>query len=92
MIFKHVRREHNSCADELCNLALDGKWEPSPESLVAAARAATARPLRVPRPSLDGEAPRAAAPVRGAQPSAEAVWEQLSALLTRHGVALPRGR
>lgn len=88
--FKHVRREHNKRADELCNLALDGKWEPSPESLVAAARAATARP-RVPRPSLEGEA-RELLRQAGAQPSAEAVWDQLSALLTRYGVALPRGR
>lgn len=86
--FQHVRREFNKRADELCNLALDGTWEPSPEALVAAARGTAA--AAVPPAPHAPLAEEAIALLRQAkaQPSPEAVWRQLADLLRRHGIAL----
>ena len=78
--FRHVRREQNRRADELCNEALDGKRELSAEELIAEYHRANS--------SLRDEA---IACLRRAQarPSAEAVWGQLAELLERHGLRLP---
>jgi ribonuclease HI len=72
---KHVRREHNKRADQLCNDALDGKREASAEALIAA--------------SLDGEA-IACLKAAGAGPDPAAVWKKLLAVLAKHGVTVPR--
>jgi hypothetical protein len=71
---RHVRREQNKRADELCNQVLDGKRPSSPELEVW-----------VHKRSLKDEALdllRAA----GAKPSPEEVWTALAALLARHGI------
>ncbi|MFO0925547.1 MAG: ribonuclease HI family protein [Gemmataceae bacterium] len=88
--FKHVRRELNKRADELCNMALDGTWEPSPEALVAAARGTPPAVPARPKPAPASLAEEAIALLRQAQaqPSAEAVWRQLAGVLERHGVDL----
>jgi ribonuclease HI len=78
--FKHVRREQNRRTDELCNLALDGEHEPS-----SAADVILSSPVKG---SLRDEALVLLREAR-AQPSAETVWDQLSALLQRHQIVLP---
>src|SRR5262245_25307374 len=80
VVFRHVRREQNRRAYELCNEALDGKRELSAEELIAEYHRANS--------SLRDEA---LACLRRAQarPSAEAVWGQLAELLERHGLRLP---
>src|SRR5438132_1491781 len=95
--FRHVRREQNKRADELCNEALDGQRSTSrPASSKAPASAAP--PARaVERPAAPAAPPglheqavtclRAAAEAwaRGAgAPSAEEVWQQLTALLQQY--------
>jgi ribonuclease HI len=78
---RHVRREQNARADALCNEALDGLREPMP-------RAPFAKPPPAPAaPSLRDEA-LACLRKAGAGPSAEQVWEELAAVLRRHGVPL----
>lgn len=70
---KHVRREQNKRADELCNQVLDGERLSSPEHEPWARK----RTLRDEAVEL----------LRGAnaKPSPEEVWASLSALLARHG-------
>ena len=78
--FKHVRREHNRRADELCNQALDGERGPSSVADVILSSKAKGT-LREEVLTVLREAK--------AQPSAEAAWDRIAALLQRHGVALP---
>jgi ribonuclease HI len=80
---RHVRRDQNSRADELCNQALDGVGAPTPRGEGDAA------PGGAVEPSLRQDA-LACLRQAGASPSAEAVWESLQRLLQRHGVRLPR--
>ncbi len=82
--FKHVRREKNRRADQLCNEVLDGKRELTTEQLLAEYQA-----KQQPSKTLDDEV-LACLKKAGAKPSAEAVWRQLADLLRTHGVQLPR--
>jgi ribonuclease HI len=81
---RHVRREQNSRADALCNEALDGKRAPAE---------------RTPAPKVESHTPTlreqalvclhsaAAAWRKGTiEPSEDQVWNELVALLKRHGV------
>jgi ribonuclease HI len=81
---RHVRREQNKRADQLCNEALDGKRLAMPRAALPVATA----PKLPPAPGLREDAlvclRRAAA-----RPSPEEVWRQLAELLERHGVKLP---
>lgn len=72
--YRHVRREHNKRADELCNEALDGRR--------GASRAAK------PPSALEDEA-LACLREAEALPSPEAVWKQLVKLLRKHGARGP---
>jgi ribonuclease HI len=84
--FKHVRREHNRRADELCNEALDGLREPSAlldgELEVASEHAG---------PSFREEVIECLEQA-GAKPDAESVWRQLLDILARHGVSATASR
>jgi ribonuclease HI len=82
VIFRHVRREENRRADQLGNEALDGLREPTPR----ASHFAKAPAPSAAAPSLRAEA---LACLRQAAAPPERVWEQLVAVLKRHGVALP---
>lgn len=84
VVYKHIRREMNRRADQLCNEALDGKREASAETLLAQYAAAQ-------QGSLHDEAILCLTKAQ-AQPSPEAVWNQLAALLQRHGLRLPARR
>lgn len=77
---EHVRRGDNRRADQLCNEALDGKREASPEALL---REHSAR-----QGNLNEEAIRCLTNAQ-AQPSPELVWKSLVAILERHGMRLP---
>ena len=83
--FKHVRREHNRRADELCNEALDGLREPS-VSFDGDLEIASAT-----GPSLRDEVIECLEQA-GAQPDAESVWRQLLDILARHGVSATASR
>jgi ribonuclease HI len=84
--FVHVRREHNRRADELCNLALDGKL---PEACPAAAD--DAPPLTLRDRAVACLAGAAAAWSRGDphDPVPAAIWEQLLAILREEGALQP---
>jgi ribonuclease HI len=99
--FRHVRRELNSRADELCNEALDGKRVPTrraPAADAPPAGGASAPPAPAappPGPDLHGRAVaclRAAATAwaRGSPdaPAPEEVWRQLSTLVRDHWMSL----
>jgi ribonuclease HI len=77
--FRHVPRGQNSRADALGNEALDGLREPTPRGTAPA------------KPTAPGLRDEALSCLRktGAEPSAEAVWDELVEILRRHGVALP---
>lgn len=77
---EHVRRGDNRRADQLCNEALDGKREASPEALL---REHSAR-----QGNLHEEAIQCLTKAQ-AQPSPELVWKSLVAILERHGMRLP---
>src|SRR5262245_27206234 len=83
--FKHVRRELNKRADESCNEALDGKRELSAEQLIAAYERQKAPSPPPARRTLREEAIELLRRA-GAQPAPEAVWQQMTALLKKHGV------
>jgi ribonuclease HI len=89
--FVHVRREHNSRADALCNQALDGQ-EPSRPS-PAPGNAAPALQDPVKEKALACLRTVAAAWARGNpnDPSPEMVWNQLWSILEEEG-ALRRPR
>ncbi|MFO0876756.1 MAG: ribonuclease HI family protein [Gemmataceae bacterium] len=77
---EHVRRADNKRADQLCNDVLDGKREASVETILAEHSAKEG--------NLHDEAEALLDQAR-AQPSASAVWDQLVALLQRHGMRIP---
>jgi hypothetical protein len=90
---KHVYREQNRRADELCNEALDGF--PRPARLAPPASAAASTPPLAAAPALPAglraqalEILRAAKTAweknHAASPSPEDVWNQLTALVARH--------
>ena len=97
----HVRRAENSRADALCNEALDGRRLATP-------RASDFAPAVAPAPAPPGDPPsllreeavaclrRAAQAWAGGEGTTpERVWEEIAALLGKHGVKLPvrrRGR
>jgi ribonuclease HI len=93
--FRHVRRDHNSRADALCNEVLDGvrPSSPRPARTPAAAPAATSSaravvPLR--ETAIASLRRMAAAWAAGSgSPTPEEVWTELQDLLRRHGVRLP---
>jgi ribonuclease HI len=84
---RHVRREQNKRADQLCNEALDGKRCATPR--------ATATETATRTPSLREEAVSCLREAAAAwsdgdvEPSPERLWQRLAELLQRHGVALP---
>ncbi len=88
---RHVRREQNKRADELCNEALDGKRCAMPRPVSGPVQKAD----RAPSPSLREEALaclREAASAWAAGPSGptpEHVWGRLGEILQRHGLSLP---
>ena len=94
--FRHIRREENKRADQLCNHALDGvprgaepgaAAKPSrPKKPSAATRAAKAEAVR--DQAVECLRSAAAAWARGNpnQPPADAVWEQLWDILRQEGV------
>ncbi|MGL4554662.1 MAG: ribonuclease HI family protein [Gemmataceae bacterium] len=75
--FEHVRREQNKRTDELCNLALDG----------GAAKPKASAPREGNALKADAIAVLSEA---GALPTAEQVWDELAAVLRRHGLKVPR--
>ena len=87
--FRHVRREENSRADALGNEALDGLREPTPRASNTPRAAPPA--VKAAPPSLRDQGVaclrRAAAAWAGgaAAPAPEQVWDELVALLKRHG-------
>jgi ribonuclease HI len=81
--FKHVRREYNKRADELCNEALDGLREPSGVLEVEI------KPAAPPSSSLRDEA-LACLREAAVQPDAQAVWQKLLGIFEKHGVSVPR--
>jgi ribonuclease HI len=80
--YTHVRRAQNKRADELCNLALDGKWV---EEKVASSPATVAALALQDDAILLLQAALESTP----RPSAEALWRSVVTLLARHGVTLP---
>jgi ribonuclease HI len=84
--FKHVRREFNRRADELCNEALDGLRQPS-SPLAGQEDIAPAEVVQSFRDEVITCLEQA-----GAQPDAESVWRQLLDILARHGVSAPCSR
>ncbi len=107
--FRHVRREQNRRADELCNEALDGirtttrRATPENRGEPGASAPGGKLPPGADAPGSPGRASRglheqALACLRSAAeewsrgetaPTAEDVWRTLTALLRKHGVALP---
>jgi ribonuclease HI len=81
--FQHVRREHNKRADELCNLALDGRRPAAPDRQPS--------PPPADGPDLREEVLSCLFEA-GALPDAETVWKELQRVLRKHGVKLPAGR
>jgi ribonuclease HI len=84
---RHVRREQNSRADALCNEALDGKRAPAPRP--APPKIETATPTVREQALMCLHSAATAWREGTAEPSVEQVWEELAALLVRHGVRLP---
>ncbi len=80
---RHVRREQNARADQLCNEVLDEARGSGPRT--ASSKEAT----RSCGPGLHEEALECLREA-GALPTAEMVWDQLQRLLRRHGCRLPR--
>jgi ribonuclease HI len=87
---RHVRREQNKRADQLCNEALDGKRCATPR----AATATASMPSHPSSSTLREEAvaclwQAASAWHMDARLQPEQVWRQLVEILKRHGVTLP---
>lgn len=84
--FEHVRREQNRRADELCNQALDGqqpnRMSTKSKATTRATKTRPSHPLKADVIALLSEA--------GALPSPEQVWNQLVALLHKHGLHVPK--
>jgi len=101
--FHHVRREENRRADQLGNEALDGLRDPTPRASntpKAAPKPATHKsPHHAAPPSLRDagvaclRGAAAAWSAGAASPTPEAVWDELLALVKRHGLpSSPGGR
>jgi ribonuclease HI len=85
--YTHVRRAQNKRADELCNLALDGKWQPGEgESPASVDRSAPAREGSALELQDDAVLLLRAALESEPAPAAEEVWRSLVKLLARHGI------
>jgi ribonuclease HI len=91
--FRHVRREQNKRADELCNEALDGLRTNNRPATPAKAPAPVEKPTPASSPTGAGLHDQAVACLRSAAeawargataPSPEDVWRQLTALLQKH--------
>jgi ribonuclease HI len=94
--FRHVRREHNSRADALCNEVLDGVRPDSPRGPQARKPSAPAvGKAPPPGPALRDEAvaclrkAEEAWTAGGVAPTPEELWRELESLLRRHRVQLP---
>ncbi len=90
--FRHVRREFNKRADQLCNEALDGK-RLGPVRLPPAEKAEVKRAAPAPAPRPAGLREEALACLRRArqawaagaeEPAPEAVWQELVETIRRH--------
>src|SRR5262245_20570157 len=92
--FRHVRREHNKRADELCNEALDRQRSPRRAGSAKPSGKATAPVVEPPvaPPPVAGLPEQAIACLRAAKqawaegasaPSVEEVWQQLVSLLQK---------
>lgn len=92
VVFAHVRREFNKRADELGNEALDGLREPSPELEYTPPPARTKKKAAPAAVSTLREGVLACLRQANAEPSPEAVWKQLLALLDRNGIVVPPGQ
>jgi ribonuclease HI len=90
--FVHVRREQNKRADALCNEALDGQKAPQPRRPApapAAVPVASEDDLSVSDEAVNFLRAVEMAWRRGDEgPSPHETWDQLAAILRRHGVAL----
>ena len=86
--YRHVRREHNSRADALCNEALDGKRTAARPAPVPSRPGAKSSPLRAEAVNCLREAVIAWAG-GGDGPTPDEMWERLRAILEQHGVKLP---
>ena len=80
--FEHVRREQNRRTDELCNLALDGQQTRTGSLPARSTSGPKPNALKADVIGLLSEA--------GALPSAEEVWNELAALLRKHGLNVPK--
>jgi ribonuclease HI len=99
--FRHVRRGDNRRADELCNEALDGLRSATPRaSDFAPPASAAVKPPAAKPPAGSTLREEAVACLRRAAeawaggedgPAPERVWEEVAAVLGRHGVRLPGG-
>ena len=83
---RHIRREDNKRADELCNRALDG--EKPAKASTASPKSATSLEDRVKADAVECLRSAAAAWARGnsAEPKPEQVWEQLWNLIEEAGI------
>ena len=95
VVFRHVRRGENSRADTLCNEALDGLRCATPRASHFARQDPPAAAPGIVEPTLREEAVaclRRAADAWGDgedDPTPERLWEEMAAVLGRHGVRLP---
>jgi ribonuclease HI len=93
--FRHVRRDHNSRADALCNEVLDGVRPSSPRPARTTAAVPAAAPSTRAEPPLREAAITCLRGVADAwsagsgSPTPEQVWTELEELLRRRGVRLP---
>ena len=90
VVLKHVRREQNKRADELCNLVLDGKLSPGGATAVAEPKPPAVSPLSDATVREDAvECLRAAASAWASKGlsavSPEQVWDQLWSILEDGG-------
>jgi ribonuclease HI len=88
--YRHVRREHNKRADQLCNEALDGLREASFDTDSVTQEASQVSKVAAAQVSLQEEAVQVLRNAGvGAAPE---VWQRLTQVLARHGVQLPTGK
>jgi ribonuclease HI len=85
--FHHIRRALNSRADALCNEALDGLRSPMPRA--SQMKPQPKRDAVPPAPSLREEALTCLRQAKGKDMAPEQVWQQLVALLAKHGIQTP---
>lgn len=95
VVLTHVRREQNRRADELCNLALDGKpitpaGTPSPPPIPAPAKVTTDAAVRADVLVCLEAAAKSWATHGPTRPPASLVWEQIWSILEEGGVLKKR--